>query len=60
MVLHLDVVVQPNPHQDRRALQHARDVLSVAKAIAVLIIAAVMNEERIVRVAAEAGARVRR
>ena len=46
MVLHLDVVVQPNPHQDRGALQHARDVLSVSKAIAVLIIAAVMNEER--------------
>ena len=51
---------EPNPHQDRGVLQHARDVLSVSKAIAVLIVAAVMNEERIGRVLAEAGPRVRR
>jgi hypothetical protein len=33
-------------------------VLAVSKAISVFIIATVMNEERIVRVAAEAGPRV--
>ena len=54
MSLHLDVGMQRNPHQDGGVLEHPRDVQSVAQAITIFIVAAVVHEQWIVRILAEA------
>ena len=58
MPLHLDVGVQWYAHQEGGVFEHPGDVLSVAEPITIVIVAAVVDEERIIRVLAEAGPRI--
>ena len=54
MSLQFDVGMQRNPHQDGGVLEHPRHVPSVSKAVAILVVAAVMDEQGILGVLPEA------
>jgi hypothetical protein len=52
--------MQLNAHQDRRAVEHARDVHAVSEPVAIVIVAAVVHEQWIVRVLLESELRILR
>ena len=52
--------MQRDPHEDRGVLEHPRHVPSVAEAVAVLVVAAVVKEQRIVGVSRGTAARASR
>ena len=53
MTLHLHVRVQTNPHEQRGVLEHPRHVHAVPEAVSIVVVAPVVEEQRIVLVLAE-------
>ena len=54
MTLHRHIIVQANPHENGGVPEHPRDVRAVSEAIAIVVIAAVVDEERVVAVGEKA------
>ncbi len=50
MTLHRHIIVQANPHENGGVPEHPRDVRAVSEAIAIVVIATVVDEERVVAV----------